>query len=645
MSQEDIDRLIKLAELLEKGLISKKEFERQKASLSDMDTLVMPAMEEGQVTPNEATLENSRRLRVPSGRHYGPPKDDAPVEHKAQAREAKERSDKKSTNWVLWMLLVGLLGAGAAAWFTLRGPNYSDAGPGPTQDFVEAMLAKLRFGRIVEEEDLARSLKSACDDGFAVGCELAKLEDPVKREPTMNTLSQYCDKKDPFGCYGLALFYAHGPGDELPDKDDAADAKAGLDMAKKACDLGLSRGCAEYAWFFDEAVGVPEDDEKSRKILKRECNRGHQFSCASLATLHAAGEGGEQDRALAEKMAKDACNKNESFGCVVSNWVLSGGLNATAEQKADANMEEATYFAEKGCELGSVRACSDVGSDAFFSINTDLTSAAKKEAVQKAAKYSEKACSHGYEWGCTVNALARFRHSSFFSDDESTLAYRELDTLCLESNVGVACSTLSSSHTGASAAKYARIACNQEIGRECNKLGLLLADGLQAEPGESPLELYRAACKLGDGYGCVNAGAKLRYARRYGEAHSFYTKACERKNRTGCRELASLTLQGLGVARDPNAAVSLYDKACNLGDGEACNQLGVLYNRGSDVVKNHKKSHDYAYQACNLNNAHGCNNLSIIYKGGLGYRADRKLRRWYKDKACRLGNFDGCPRK
>jgi TPR repeat protein len=56
------------------------------------------------------------------------------------------------------------------------------------------------------------------------------------------------------------------------------------------------------------------------------------------------------------------------------------------------------------------------------------------------------------------------------------------------------------------------------------------------------------------------------------QAVTFYGKACEKGEMTGCRNLALQYQRGEGVPKDAEQALSLYHKACDGGDAGACEE-------------------------------------------------------------------------
>ncbi len=333
------------------------------------------------------------------------------------AKVETNRKEGSSRRWALAFFVAAMIATGALIGSRVESSGSVARLDDPEELRVEAMLAKLRFGRMMDNEQVSEILRDACERGELVACPLSKYDGPI--DPKMAaTFSQLaCDRDDALGCFGLSLYYAHASGDEIPDKNDATNAAAGLEAAKKGCELGLARACAEYAWYFDEAVGVPEDNKKSRQILEKHCVEGHHFSCASLATHYASGEGGRRDRAEAERLAKVACNAGESYGCTVVTGMLLGGFKGTKQDLLNADEEQAVAFAEKGCQLGGVRSCEDIALLFHLKSGSESPSANETEHIQKAARYSERTCKHGSAWGCTLNAMIKADRPTLFEQE------------------------------------------------------------------------------------------------------------------------------------------------------------------------------------------------------------------------------------
>ena len=103
-------------------------------------------------------------------------------------------------------------------------------------------------------------------------------------------------------------------------------------------------------------------------------------------------------------------------------------------------------------------------------------------------------------------------------------------------------------------------------------------------------------------------------------------------------------IQGCDSNDDDNCskANSYYEKACNLNNATGCSNLGFLYSQGKGVRQEHSKANSYFEKACNLNYGGGCTNLGVSYVKGEGVRQNKTTAKWYFGKACDYGDQDGC---
>lgn len=99
----------------------------------------------------------------------------------------------------------------------------------------------------------------------------------------------------------------------------------------------------------------------------------------------------------------------------------------------------------------------------------------------------------------------------------------------------------------------------------------------------------------GEADACKEAGYALRdgtggVETNFARAASSFDKACKKKNRYGCHELAKAYSVGEGVTADVAKAVGLYTTACDLGVGQACDDLAKMNEKGDGVTKDHDKA-------------------------------------------------------
>jgi TPR repeat protein len=211
-------------------------------------------------------------------------------------------------------------------------------------------------------------------------------------------------------------------------------------------------------------------------------------------------------------------------------------------------------------------------------------------------------------------------------------------------------------------------ACTQSNdGMACQRAYLGLYEQMKGKSGAQAeadwpdlLTIADTGCAAANRYLCAEVAGSYRRgalgrATDKPLAFSFYTKACDLDNASGCAQLGIMLEQGEGAARDRLAAEPLYRKSCKLGsslgcqylagwllitriytepapsvsiatleskcadtnlDGPSCVELGIAYFRGGRVTKDNQRGNRYWSMAC----------ARVAYAPGCFYRSANDLR-------------------
>ncbi len=225
------------------------------------------------------------------------------------------------------------------------------------------------------------------------------------------------------------------------------------------------------------------------------------------------------------------------------------------------------------------------------------------------------------------------------------------------------------------------ILCDNGVGTECNKLGLMYLGGDKVEKDETmayiyfvtscydannaigcgmlgsfyekdheysdAFSLYEKSCK--DGYmgGCVSLGSMYEHGKGikkdYSKSVRLYSKACDNNIPQGCRHLGSMYKEGNGVKKNDFKAAELFNEACNSGDiKKGCTLLGLMYTYGYGIEKNDIKAVELYTRACNAGDVGACSLLGSMYRDGRGIEQNKAIAKQLYGKACDAGYPNGC---
>jgi TPR repeat protein len=177
----------------------------------------------------------------------------------------------------------------------------------------------------------------------------------------------------------------------------------------------------------------------------------------------------------------------------------------------------------------------------------------------------------------------------------------------------------------------------------------MLPGGTPSAVARSPelaYQLFGRACDEGLLRACVEKGRLLAFGAGVAEDHAqavvYYRQACEGGDTRGCGGLGLKHLNGSGVAQDAVQAMVYFRQACAGGSALYCDLLGTFYRTGAHVAEDDAQAVVYYRQACEGGNMIGCFNLGEMYARGEGVAEDDAQAVVYYRQACEGGNMRGC---
>lgn len=118
-----------------------------------------------------------------------------------------------------------------------------------------------------------------------------------------------CDGDTAWACYNLATSYRDGDG--VLAKDPARAAA----LLRKACDLGVARGCNLAAIMFNDGETGAKDYLLAFGLFHKACDDGYHWGCHNLASMYRKGRGIGQDEERAAVLYRKACDGGIAEAC------------------------------------------------------------------------------------------------------------------------------------------------------------------------------------------------------------------------------------------------------------------------------------------------------------------------------------------
>ncbi len=168
---------------------------------------------------------------------------------------------------------------------------------------------------------------------------------------------------------------------------------------------------------------------------------------------------------------------------------------------------------------------------------------------------------------------------------------------------------------------YYRLGCRQGLDQACN---ILAADYLKTGTADSELiaaGLYQQSCERGyQRPACVALAATILEHRMVPDfrarAAELYRSACNVGLGDGCLGLGDLARQGASEAGSPSDAVRLFIEGCELGSGVSCYSAGVAHVLGLDIPKDFSAALAWFGKGCSMASAKACVGAALASRIG-----------------------------
>jgi TPR repeat protein len=180
--------------------------------------------------------------------------------------------------------------------------------------------------------------------------------------------------------------------------------------------------------------------------------------------------------------------------------------------------------------------------------------------------------------------------------------------------------------------------------------GLVLA-GCAATPRPQRRADASGSCQRGDSDACMRAAVELEAKldvrkpdeqRQMSGVAAYYRKACDGGRPLGCDRLATLTVDGKGVAKDAAAGAALYGRACDGGVAAACLRLGDLVHHGAGVPADEARAVRLYVKGCDGGVVKACYRAGWLIGTGTGVAKDEPRAIALFGRACDGGVAEGC---
>jgi TPR repeat protein len=355
------------------------------------------------------------------------------------------------------------------------------------------------------------------------------------------------------------------PGATAPSKPAAGSCEYGDGPSCRAkCEAGDPESCAHYSTMLFEGDGVAMNRPEACRVGDRACAAGSAIGCNNAGQCYLMGVGFTRDLGKASERLTKGCEGGNGNACHAE-----GGLQADAGRH-----ERALALYEKGCVLGSLKACNDLGYAIEHGQGT-------KVDLRRAVELYEMACKGDDSSAC------------------NNLAY------CLRDGVGIG-------QNPSRAFELFEKACKLGNTNSCGVLGSMFADGVApvSVDEDKAIPLLLRSCDDGRGLHCRDLGYLYEHSQHghkdLAAALKYYGKSCDAGFGGGCNNLGVMHRLGRGTPRDDKAGAAHFERGCSLGHGNACFELGQQHYAGLGVPKDVARAKELFKKACDGGHEKAC---------------------------------------
>jgi TPR repeat protein len=315
-----------------------------------------------------------------------------------------------------------------------------------------------------------------------------------------------------------------------------------------------------------------------------------------------------------------SCRAGNATDC----W--AAGLAASVAKRTDSKW--ATAF-ERACELGEPRACARIS---FMLWNGRLP-----KDNTRALQLDQRTCSliH-FNCGRAAEAMLSGPKGSARRDEARALV--EADC---RGKHPLGCASLANLYQSGrldgapnlvAAARASASACELGEGPACNNVGELERSGaLGQDQRAHAINSFRRGCSLRDAVSCVHVADDDVEHGRGAEATTAYEKLCQAGRADACNNLGTCIGRGICTG-DKARAVEFFRRACDGKEKMGCRNLGWSLQQSWSGETDANKAWDAWRRSCDLGLADACYKVGTQY-ARVGNAAESRVA---LDRACHL---------
>jgi TPR repeat protein len=215
--------------------------------------------------------------------------------------------------------------------------------------------------------------ETKCDNGDLMACQYAGIkyrkeygntDNPEKSreysEKFDNIARLKCNNRDGVGCFYVSLYYLQRESETFNEEKGREFHDLSIKYFSEACDGGDGSACSLLAYRYKHGTGfgsyIAADTGRAVALFDAACGHGYIDACIELSNIYSWGQYVKKDKLKVRYYSEKGCDLESAIAC--SN-ILRSGAKLSKEEKMKIR-DKVAFLAKRNCANGRFQDCSQI---------------------------------------------------------------------------------------------------------------------------------------------------------------------------------------------------------------------------------------------------------------------------------------------